>query len=136
MNRLLAVLIAVCYLCASTGITLHEHYCMGEHVSTSIVEQSSAHQCERCGMVKGTSKNDCCKDEHKVVKSGDDATPAKALSHASPIAEATLPPARIAFALPLPALPAPAQKSISGKPHGPPPLSSLRLHVRNCVFLI
>lgn len=119
MNRIIAVLIAVCYLCASTGFTLHEHYCMGERVSTSLLEQPDAHKCEQCGMEKGKSRDGCCKDEHKVVKADGDATFSKAFLEHSPLPDAALPPLlafTIADAVPFRT----ATESISGKPHGPP----------------
>lgn len=135
MNRLIAVLIAVCYLCASTGFTLHEHYCMGEHVSTSLWEHGDTHTCAKCGMEKGSSKNDCCKDEHKVMKAGGDAALAKAFFHNGPMLDAIVPDAP---ACPFERTDALREmpQSVSGRPHGPPLLSPLRLHVRNRVFLI
>lgn len=136
MKRIISILIALCYLCASTGFTLHEHYCMGEHISTTLWEKAGdIHKCERCGMEKRCAKSGCCKDEHKIVKASDDAAVAKAFLHQSPLLDFAL-PAPIVPILTQSAIAFAAPKSISGKPHGPPLLSSLRLHVRNCVFLI
>jgi len=135
MNRLIAILIAVCYMCASTGFTLHEHYCMGEHVSTSLWAHGDTHACAKCGMKKGASQNDCCKDEHKVMKADGDATLAKAFVPHSPAFDAIAPEAPVYSFERTDALREMPQ-SVSGKPHGPPLLHPLRLHVRNCVFLI
>ena len=79
MKRLLAVVIAVCYLCLSIGVTVHVHYCMGKIVGTSLIEQDKDHHCSHCGMNKTSSKKGCCKDEHKVYKSTNDQLITKAL---------------------------------------------------------
>lgn len=135
MSRLLAILIAVCYLCASTGFTLHEHYCMGKHVETSLWAHGETHACAKCGMKKASSKKGCCKDEQKVVKTKGEAT----------LAKVSVPPSFVFHALVLEipvysferaSLPREMPRSVSGKPPGPPLLSSLRLHIRNCIFLI
>ncbi len=68
MKRLLAIILAVSYLCLSIGITVHTHYCMGKLVGTSFIEQDEDHHCTHCGMDKKSSKNGCCKDEHKIIK--------------------------------------------------------------------
>ena len=136
MNRLIAILIAVCYLCASTGFTLHEHYCMGKHVSSTLLAQSDTHKCERCGMVKSSSKNDCCKDKQKIVKADDDAALTKTFTHSTHTLDAGVIPNPVGQFPAAPDVPVSEQQTVSGRPHGPPLFSSLRLHVRNCVFLI
>lgn len=77
MKRLLAIMLAVSYLCLSIGITVHIHYCMGQLVGISLVEHEDDHHCPKCGMDKSTSKSGCCKDEHKVFKSSGDQLQAK-----------------------------------------------------------
>ena len=77
MKRLLTVMIAVCYLCICTGITVHIHYCMGRIVEASLWKQDDSHHCSHCGMIKKSSGNDCCKDEHKVLKKATDQLTAK-----------------------------------------------------------
>lgn len=72
MKRLLTLVIAVSYLCLSIGVTIHIHYCMGQMVGASFLEQEDNHHCDHCGMKKVSSKNGCCKDEHKVFKSSSD----------------------------------------------------------------
>lgn len=72
MKRLLVIILALCYLCLSTGITVHTHYCMGKLVGSSLIEQDEDHHCSHCGMDKKSSKNGCCKDEHKIIKSTTD----------------------------------------------------------------
>jgi len=76
MKYALAAILALCYFCLSIGITVHVHYCMGKQVSVSLVEQEG-HQCKHCGMSKKSSKNDCCKEEHKIIKKTTDQVIAK-----------------------------------------------------------
>lgn len=134
MNRLIAILIAACYLCASTGFRLREHYCMGERIGASIFDQGDTHKCARCGMEKKSSKKGCCHDEYKVVKSKGSAAIVKAAPN-QPVGTADLPvqvspaAARQAFAIN-------AVEDTPGRPNGPPRIAGLRLHIRNCVFLI
>lgn len=73
MKRFITVVIALSYLCLSIGITVHMHYCMGKMVEVSLWEQGDDHHCSHCGMDKKSSKNDCCKDERKIIKSTDHA---------------------------------------------------------------
>ena len=57
MKRLLTLVIAVSYLCLSIGVTIHIHYCMGQMVGASFLEQEDNHHCDHCGMKKVSSKN-------------------------------------------------------------------------------
>lgn len=72
MKRALVAILALSYLCLSIGITVHVHYCMGKMVGMSLLEQQDEHNCKHCGMSKKSSKNDCCKDEHKIIKKSSD----------------------------------------------------------------
>ncbi len=80
MKRLLAIILAVCHLCLSVGITVHTHYCMGKMVGTSFIEPEEDHHCSYCGMDKKSGDNGCCKDEHKVIKSVTDQLTVKNVS--------------------------------------------------------
>lgn len=135
MKRLIAAIIAVSYLCLSTGFTLHVHYCMGKRIGASLLEGGDTHKCSHCGMKKKSSKKGCCHDEHKIVKAKSDAAFAKAIFQYSPAPVAFL-PTHYAVADELTTAFAPQQKGTLGRPHGPPIATALRLHVRNCVFLI
>jgi hypothetical protein len=60
------------------GATIHLHYCMGRLASWGLIDHESS-KCPKCGMVKKTSasqcmaaKTDCCKDEHKQIKTDKD----------------------------------------------------------------
>ena len=135
MKRLLSTIVAISYLCLSTGFTLHVHYCMGKRIGASLLEGGDTHKCSHCGMEKKSSKKGCCHDEHKIVKAKNDAAFAKAIIQYSPAPVAVL-PAHYASIAKLPVAAIAQLKSTSGRPHGPPIASGLRLHIRNCVFLI
>ena len=137
LKRLLTAIVAICYLCVSTGFTLYEHYCMGQHVSTSLQESTDSHSCERCGMEKGASKNGCCKDKHKVIKADSHAAITKAFLQHTPTFEAAL-PLSPAFAMYVAPGICRVIESVSDKPHGPPGRESQRnpIYLRVRSFLI
>ncbi|OLY94539.1 hypothetical protein BUE76_23700 [Cnuella takakiae] len=66
MKRLAILILSLLYLTASTGATIHLHYCMDELVSWGI-DKDVSDSCSNCGMAKEDTKG-CCKDEHKQVK--------------------------------------------------------------------
>jgi hypothetical protein len=68
MKKLFTTILALVYLAASTGATVHLHYCMGKLFSWSLVDKD-AKNCGLCGMPKDSKdshclsfKNGCCKD--------------------------------------------------------------------------
>ena len=67
MKKIVAILFLVAYGFASIGATLHTHYCMGEYVGTTLVENKNT-KCGKCGMKEDAKKKGCCKDEHKKFK--------------------------------------------------------------------
>ena len=67
MKRVIVSVIVLFYFCFSTGATVHFHYCMGELVNWSLNKEAAT--CGNCGMEKD---DDCCKDEHKLVKNNSD----------------------------------------------------------------
>jgi hypothetical protein len=71
MKKLIVLFLTFLYLGTATGFTLHLHYCMGEVVNWEVTKADQGH-CENCGMDKNKStKNGCCKDEFKKVKTDD-----------------------------------------------------------------
>ena len=67
MKKLVVIFFLVIYGFASIGATVHTHYCMGEYVGTSLLENEGG-KCGKCGMKESTKKNGCCNDEHKEFK--------------------------------------------------------------------
>jgi hypothetical protein len=65
MKKILVSILAIVYLAATAGATVHMHYCMGDLAGWSLINSNKNH-CIYCGMEKkATGKNGCCKDEHK-----------------------------------------------------------------------
>ncbi len=79
MKKVLTIILAFVYLSTSMGATIHLHYCMGKLASWGLIDHENKY-CADCGMVKKTSssrqrmsaKMDCCKDEHKQIKTDTD----------------------------------------------------------------
>ena len=58
------------YMASATGATVHMHYCMGKFMSASFIEKDED-SCEIKCCEKKSRQKDCCKDEHKTVKTSD-----------------------------------------------------------------
>jgi hypothetical protein len=68
MKKLFISILSFLYLAASTGATMHMHYCMGRLADTGFFEQEGGH-CSLCGMEKsGDDNNGCCNDKAETVK--------------------------------------------------------------------
>ncbi len=135
MKRFLAALIAICYLCLSTGFTLHTHYCMGERIEASLIENNSEHTCSHCGMLEKDSKEGCCHDEVKTVSAKVEAKLVSSGFQSPPVFMALVPLPFFSMGEGEPAFSLVQLRTV-GQPHGPPVATALRLHVRNCEFLI
>jgi len=78
MKKFLTTILAFVYLSTSMGATIHLHYCMGKLASWGLIDHEGKN-CAQCGMVKKdfapqcvAGKMNCCKDEHKLVKTDTD----------------------------------------------------------------
>jgi len=68
MKKFLFSILAIIYIVASTGATMHMHYCMGRLADTGFFEQDGGH-CSLCGMEKTADEdNGCCNDKEETVK--------------------------------------------------------------------
>jgi hypothetical protein len=68
MKKLFITIVSILYLAASTGATMHMHYCMGRLADTGFFEQEGGH-CSLCGMEKsGNADNGCCTDQQETIK--------------------------------------------------------------------
>src|SRR5436190_9896017 len=69
MKKLLVFILSLVYLTASTGATVHMHYCMGKFVAWSLQHDSKTKdKCKKCGMKNSANKKGCCKDEQKHIQ--------------------------------------------------------------------
>ncbi len=66
MKKFLATILAFVYLIASSGATVHLHYCMGKLMRLDFSHGQGA-KCGTCGMEKKDQK-ECCKDKQKVFQ--------------------------------------------------------------------
>lgn len=130
MKKFVITILAIFYLGASSGATVHLHYCMGQLIDWGI-SQSENKTCNNCGMEKGNSK-DCCKDqEHKITVKD------------SPKASATVYYFNT-LALPIPLTVYRDPRILYGDPlavigvHGdsPPRTQAIPVFIRNCTFRI
>lgn len=64
MKQILAALVLIVYISATTGFVISMHYCMDRFDSAEI-GSSKNDKCPRCGMHK---KEGCCRDDVRVVK--------------------------------------------------------------------
>lgn len=67
MRKLLISILAVMYMAAATGASINIHYCMDKMIGAEW-GNSSGDDCGKCGMEKSSSKDNCCKEEQKLVK--------------------------------------------------------------------
>ncbi len=128
MKKLIIVIIAVLYMGAATGATLHLHYCMNELVSLGLIKKESG-QCTKCGMKEG--KDCCCKDEQKLIKLSTDHKTSENTFHLYKLA-----PAIIIY---FPDFSFSKLSSVTEEnplSHAPPPGSGVALFILNCVFRI
>ena len=68
MKKFVAFILAILYLNASVGATVHLHFCMDKFIGWNLLN-GDRHRCHKCGMEKD---GDCCKDETKLVKNNID----------------------------------------------------------------
>jgi hypothetical protein len=126
MKKIFAFILAVLYLCTTTGMVLNVQYCMGK-VSNIKVDNYSKTAC-KCGSSMKTSG--CCSSELKVVKlqnAHNAIVPSFAFDTPVQILSST-------FYSIAPALLAGQKDHVSI--HGPPLVSSPPVYLKNCVFRI
>lgn len=133
MKRFFIFILALLYLTTSSGLTFHVHYCMGEWVEATLIDNNSKdnHECSYCGMTK-TAGNGCCKDEQKIVKIDQ-------VHHAAHIVFELLQPIStdIAFSLyHLDILTYPETKNELALNHAPPLHRSCAIYIQNRNFRI
>lgn len=133
MRKLLSGLLLLIYLGTSTGLTLHTHYCMGRLAGWSLgLELPDI--CGKCGMDKSEGKDKgCCRDEHRVLKTSVDQKILGASYSLNLLLTAPVLPALhtdlLHFRLQDLDVPTP----MNGVP---PPINSIAVYLRNCVFRI
>jgi hypothetical protein len=130
VKRIYSVILALIYLIATTGATIHQHYCMGELVGFSLFDLTDQ-KCGKCGMEKHTeASKDCCQDVAIVVKAGDSHTYSSTFYDLSTFSVDL--PAQFEFISGIPVLP---ETFKVFPPHGPPVLK-IPLFIQYCTYRI
>ncbi|HEX5024797.1 MAG TPA: hypothetical protein VFV68_05975 [Agriterribacter sp.] len=132
MKKFLAAILAVLYMGTSTGAAFTMHYCMGKTAGWEL-GHGKGNVCHKCGMEKSVKKDkDCCKDEHKMLKSDVDQKTAESafqfMQAASLAASASFFQSVVVDI-----------SSITEKnpiSNAPPNKTGVAVYLRNCVFLI
>lgn len=70
MKKVLASILLVLYVTASSGIVINLHYCMNK-LDSADLGITKTQTCGKCGMEKNDAGK-CCHDELKVIKIQDD----------------------------------------------------------------
>ena len=111
---------------------------MGERVGLNLSHASlpddDEHECDKCGMKKTSSNNDCCHDEEVMIKGAQDAISAIMYIQVN-LDVADLPVPQFFFGTHDIQVYASGQVN-SFQSHGPPGYFGPPLFIRNCVFLI
>jgi hypothetical protein len=131
VKKLIAIFFLVFYGFASIGATLHTHYCMGEYVETTFLENKDS-KCGKCGMKEDPKKKGCCKDEHKEFKLKTDYQKGSVADFVKVISAPVL-------LTPIPYYNFTLQQNnifLRTDVRPPPNIQKLRLHILYAVFLI
>lgn len=132
MKKFLVSILAIVYLAATAGATVHMHYCMGDLAGWSLMN-SGKNQCSYCGMEKkATGNKGCCKDEHKQFQLKQDQAASAINILVSPAVSILPSPVY------LPAAPAELLSIAEERPltNSPPRNSSIAVYISNRNFRI
>jgi hypothetical protein len=132
MKKFFATILALVYICTSTGIMVHLHYCMGKPADWGLGHNKS-NTCGKCGMEKTDGKdNGCCRDEYKFFKNDTDQ---KIVESSLQVTEFT----ETAFLTDYPKLPVVQISSATDQNplnSAPPGSSGVAVYILNRTFLI
>ena|SRR5215212_3156838 len=128
MKKLLVSILAIFYLAASAGATVHLHYCMDKFINWSIFN-GDGDKCDKCGMKKDGG---CCKDEHKFIKNNVDQNIVESAVQFMQVLSVANSVAFINTSENY------SSSLIEEYPicHAPPLISAGAIYIRNCVFRI
>ena len=132
MKKPIVAILALLYLSTSAGTTVYFHYCMGKLVNWSLWE-SSGKNCSICGMHKSntSSKNGCCKDEVKQIKSEKDQKLTESTFNLIQLTSVAVPTSQVELG-PLKISSITEANPISHSP----PRGQVAIYIRNCIFRI
>lgn len=129
MKKIAVILLVLVYSGATTGATIHLHYCMNQFVGSSLWHSSKDSKCGKCGMKD--KKEGCCKDEHKRAKLNTEHQKASPAQQFQILEDGSLPPVAglTGFA-------AVQRSSLLPAAHARPIIAKERRYLLHGVFLI
>lgn len=130
MKKLIVAILAVLYISASAGATLHLHYCMGVLAGWGL-QHNESKKCSKCGMQE-KKDNGCCKHEQKFFKNDTDQKTTESALQLVPSISIALPPSFIEVIF----IDHLSKASVNPINNAPPRTSAISVYIRNCVFLI
>jgi hypothetical protein len=132
MKKFVVAILALIYISAYAGVTLHMHYCMGQLAGWGLGHNNSK-TCGKCGMEKSDEKdNSCCKDEHQFIKNDTDQKVAETGFQLMLFGTVGLPVSFIEITF----TDFPSITEETPVSHAPPRSSGVAVYIRNCIFLI
>jgi len=134
MKKVLATILSLVYLIATSGIGINLRYCCDklDKVELSFTGATSLKGDVSCGMQSAYRGKDCCKDVHKQLKITQSQNMVQDISF----------PAGHSFAIALPCFPQIPDLYLSSivkgnfSPHAPPFRETNPVYLKNCSFLI
>ena len=130
MRKLIVAILALLYISASAGATLHLHYCMGLLADWGL-QHNESKKCSKCGMEE-KKDNRCCKHEQKFFKNDTDQKTTESAFQQLPSISISIPPSFVEMAFNN----FHSKKSVNPISHAPPRSNNIAVYIRNCVFLI
>ena len=130
MKKLFVAILAVLYISASAGATLHIHYCMGVLANWRL-HSTESKKCSKCGMEE-KKDNGCCKHEQKFFKNDTDQKTTASVFQLLPLISIALPGSFMVMGFNN----FPSKNPVNLISHPPPRNKGTAVYIRNCVFLI
>lgn len=132
MKKILIAIIAFLYITATTGATVHLHYCMEKKADWNLIKNKSK-TCNKCGMKKSTTEdNGCCKDELKFIKDNSAQKITEAGFNITQSFIVALPPSFIEITH----VDFPLTTNTVLTTHSPPLINTVAVYILHCTYLI
>ena len=131
MKKFTVAILALIYLSASIGVTMHMHYCMGRVAGWGLSNNESK-ICSKCGMEKSEKNSGCCKDKHTFFKNSTDQKVTESSLQAIQLMAAGMP----ASFTEISSFGFPSVTEENPISHAPPLDHDIPIYILNCVYRI
>lgn len=133
MKKVLATILSLIYLTATSGVVMNLHYCCDRLDKVGLSFTSKALNSDvSCGMQSAYKGRNCCKNVHKQLKITKPQNTAPDMSFSGGYSVAVVLPGT-------PRIPSPYFSSVAKgnfSPHAPPFRETNPVYLKNCSFLI